>query len=142
MPLEYVSLTLGPVETNAYLVANSATGEAAVIDPAWDGQFIVEQARARQWRIANIWLTHAHFDHFGGAGAVADALNPPPPVALHPRDYPLWRAGGGGREFGFDFDPGPEPTVDFEHGQKLYLGSVLWRCDLSGQYRPHRFVGW
>jgi hydroxyacylglutathione hydrolase len=122
--VEIVSFTLGPARTNAYLVADSDTGDAAVIDPAWDGQIILEAAQKRNWRIAHLWYTHAHFDHIGGAGAIADALNPLPLVALHPNDHVLWRAGGGGAMFGFDIDPGPEPTIDFYHGQILRLGNV------------------
>src|SRR5512144_914152 len=122
--LEIVSFTLGPAHTNAYLVADSETKDAAVIDPAWDGLVILEAAKERAWRIAHLWYTHAHFDHIGGAGAIADALNPLPLVALHPNDHVLWRAGGGGALFGFDIDPGPEPTIDFVHGQILKLGNV------------------
>lgn len=122
--LEIVSFTLGPAQTNAYLVADSETKEAAVIDPAWDGHIILDAAQKRGWRIAHLWYTHAHFDHIGGAGAIADALNPLPLVALHPNDHVLWRAGGGGALFGFDIDPGPEPTIDFVHGQTLKLGGV------------------
>lgn len=122
--LEIVSFTLGPVQTNAYLAADSETKEAVVIDPAWDGAVIFDAAQQRGWRIGHLWYTHAHFDHIGGAGAIADALNPLPLVALHPNDHVLWRAGGGGAIFGFDIDPGPEPTIDFVHGQILKLGSV------------------
>jgi hydroxyacylglutathione hydrolase len=122
--LEIVSFTLGPAQTNAYLVADSETNDAAVIDPAWDGDLILEAAQQRGWRIAHLWYTHAHFDHIGGAGAIADALNPLPLVALHPNDHVLWRAGGGGAFFGFDIDPGPEPTIDFHQGQILRLGNV------------------
>ena len=122
--LEIVSFTLGPAQTNAYLVADSETKDAAVIDPSWDGQIILDAAQQRGWRIAHLWYTHAHFDHIGGAGAIADALNPLPLVALHPNDHVLWRAGGGGAMFGFDIDPGPEPTIDFFHGQILKLGNV------------------
>ena len=122
--LEIVSFTLGPVQTNAYLVADAETKDAAVIDPAWDGQLILKAAQQRGWRIAHLWYTHAHFDHIGGAGAIADALNPLPLVALHPNDHVLWRAGGGGALFGFDIDPGPEPTIDLYQGQILRLGSV------------------
>lgn len=122
--LEIVSFTLGPAATNAYLVADPETKEAAVIDPAWDGHLILEAAEKRGWRIAHLWYTHAHFDHIGGAGAIADALNPLPLVALHPNDHVLWRAGGGGAFFGVDIDPGPEPTIDFTHGQKLRLGGA------------------
>lgn len=122
--LEVVSFTLGPAQTNAYLVADSETKDAAVIDPSWDGHVILEAAQKRGWRIAHLWYTHAHFDHIGGAGAIADALNPLPLVALHPNDHVLWRSGGGGALFGFDIDPGPEPTIDFTHGQLLKLGTV------------------
>jgi glyoxylase-like metal-dependent hydrolase (beta-lactamase superfamily II) len=122
--LEIVQMTLGPVQTNAYLIADPHTREAAVIDPAWDGELILAQARQRGWRITNLWLTHAHFDHFGGAAAVADGCAPMPPVALHPLDYPLWRALGGAPLFGLRIDPGPEPTVDLAHGMQLRLGAT------------------
>lgn len=134
--LEIVPFTLGPAVTNAYLVANSETKEAVVIDPAWDGQIILEAARQRGWRIAHLWYTHAHFDHIGGAGAIADALNPLPLVALHPNDHVLWRAGGGGAVFGFDIDPGPEPTIDFFQGQILRLGTVDFEVRFTPGHTP------
>jgi glyoxylase-like metal-dependent hydrolase (beta-lactamase superfamily II) len=134
--LEIVPFTLGPAVTNAYLVADSETKEAVVIDPAWDGQIILEAARQRGWRIAHLWYTHAHFDHIGGAGAIADALNPLPLVALHPNDHVLWRAGGGGAVFGFDIDPGPEPTIDFFQGQILRLGRFEFEVRFTPGHTP------
>jgi glyoxylase-like metal-dependent hydrolase (beta-lactamase superfamily II) len=122
--LEIVSFTLGPAMTNAYLVADSETKEAAVIDPAWDGDVILAEAKKRGWRIGHLWYTHAHFDHIGGAAAIADALNPLPLVALHPADHVLWRAEGGASYFGFKIDPGPEPKIDLQHGQILKLGNI------------------
>jgi hydroxyacylglutathione hydrolase len=138
--LEIVSFTLGPAQTNAYLVADSETKDAAVIDPAWDGHIILEAAQKRGWRIAHLWYTHAHFDHIGGAGAIADALNPLPLVALHPNDHVLWRAGGGGAIFGFDIDPGPEPTIDFHQGQILRLGSVEFEVRFTPGHTPGHCV--
>ena len=134
--LEIVSFTLGPAQTNAYLVADSETKEAAVIDPSWDGHIILEAAQKRGWRIGHLWYTHAHFDHIGGAGAIADAMNPLPHVALHPNDHVLWRAGGGGALFGFDIDPGPEPTIDFVQGMKLRLGSVDFEIRFTPGHTP------
>jgi len=121
--LEIISFTLGPAQTNAYLIADPDTRDAAVIDPSWDGKRILSDAQSRGWRIAHLWYTHAHFDHIGGAAEIADALNPLPLVALHPNDHVLWRAGGGGALFGFKIDPGPEPTIDFVQGQVLRLGN-------------------
>ncbi|HEY2981288.1 MAG TPA: MBL fold metallo-hydrolase [Anaerolineales bacterium] len=135
--LEIASFTLGPAQTNAYLVADSESHAAAVIDPSWDGELILSEARSRGWRIAHLWYTHAHFDHIGGAAAIADALNPLPLVALHPSDHVLWRAGGGGALFGFDIDPGPEPTIDLTHGEVLRLGSVTFEV----RFTPGHTIG-
>lgn len=134
--LEMVSFTLGPAQTNAYLVADPETKEAAVIDPAWDGYVILNAAQKRGWRIGHLWYTHAHFDHIGGAAAIADALNPLPLVALHPNDHVLWRAGGGAAMFGLDIDPGPEPTIDFVHGMKMKLGSSEFEVRFTPGHTP------
>ena len=138
--LEIISFTLGPAQTNAYLVADPDTKEAVVIDPAWDGHVILQAAQKRGWRIGHLWYTHAHFDHIGGAGAIADALNPLPLVALHPNDHILWRAGGGGAFFGFDIDPGPEPTIDFVHGMKMKLGSNGFEVRFTPGHTPGHCV--
>lgn len=136
--LDIVSFTLGPASTNAYLIADPDTKEAAVIDPAWDGHIILKAAQDRNWRIGHLWYTHAHFDHIGGAAAIADALNPLPHVALHPNDHVLWRAGGGGAVFGLNIDPGPEPTIDLVHGMTLKLGSNEFEVRFTpGHTRGH-----
>jgi glyoxylase-like metal-dependent hydrolase (beta-lactamase superfamily II) len=134
--LEIVTLTLGPAQTNAYLVADSEIHEAAVIDPSWDGHVMLAEAQKRGWRIAHLWYTHAHFDHIGGAGAIADALNPLPLVALHPNDHVLWRAEGGAPLFGFKIDPGPEPTIDLFQGQVLRLGRIEFEVRFTPGHTP------
>jgi glyoxylase-like metal-dependent hydrolase (beta-lactamase superfamily II) len=134
--LEIVPFTLGPAQTNAYLIADPQTREAAVIDPAWDGAVILAEAQRRGWRIAHLWYTHAHFDHIGGAGAIADGLNPLPLVALHPADHVLWRAEGGAGLFGLKIDPGPEPTIDLYEGQVLQLGGSRLEVRFTPGHTP------
>ncbi|MFN3741936.1 MAG: MBL fold metallo-hydrolase [Anaerolineales bacterium] len=139
--LEIVSFVLGPVQTNAYLIADRKSGEAAVIDPAWDGGRILQAAQARGWRIAHLWYTHAHFDHIGGAAAIADALNPTPIIALHPGDYPLWKVKGGASLFGIPLeDVGPEPTVELFHGQTLHLGNSILEVRHTPGHTPGHCV--
>ena len=121
--LEIVTLPLGPVMTNAYLVADSDTKEAAVIDPAWDGHIILAEAKRRGWDVKHIWITHAHFDHIGGTGAVVKGLVDPPEVALHPADLPLWQAQGGAQFFGYRLETTVEPNMKLSHGQILKLES-------------------
>ena len=134
--LEIISMMLGPVQTNSYIVGDPRTKDAVVIDPADEGLRILDEAARRGWHIGSIWLTHAHFDHLAGAAEVADGSSPPPPVALHPQDYPLWRAQGGALLFGLKIDPGPEPTIDLEHGQILHLGRYRFEVRHAPGHTP------
>ncbi|HKZ54565.1 MAG TPA: MBL fold metallo-hydrolase [Anaerolineales bacterium] len=139
--LSIITFTLGPAQTNAYLVGDTQGGTATVIDPAWDGDVIVKEAERQGWRIASIWLTHAHFDHFGGAARVADSGQPRPEVALHPDDQSLWRFHGGAALFGFqDFDPGPEPTIPLRHGMLLQLGSTEFEVRHTPGHTPGHVI--
>lgn len=52
--LDRQTLILGPVSTNCYILADPGTGEAVVIDPAWDGQIIFENAQKKGWRISQL----------------------------------------------------------------------------------------
>ena len=120
--LEIVCLPLGPMDNNTYLVGDTATRQAVVIDPSFNSETVLEEAGRHGWRIAGIWLTHAHFDHIAGVAALVKAINPPLPVGLHPADLPLWRQGGGARLFGMKMETGPEPALHFEHEQILCVG--------------------
>jgi glyoxylase-like metal-dependent hydrolase (beta-lactamase superfamily II) len=94
MSLEIIPLVLGPVGTNAYLVADQQTKSAVVLDPAWDGELILQEANRRGWVIEQIWLTHAHFYHIGGIAGLLKGMSVLPSIALHPADLPLYKAGG------------------------------------------------
>jgi len=122
--LEIKIFSLGPVQTNTFLIADTDSGIAFVIDPAWDGNEILSAANEKGWRISHLLYTHAHFDHIGGAAEVAKNCNPPPLVALHQADHALWKTGGGGSYFGFNIDPGPEPVIDLKDQQILSMGNV------------------
>lgn len=56
-------LTLGPVSTNAYIVGDTDTKEALVIDPVDDAPLLIKSAEDAGWTIKLILATHAHFDH-------------------------------------------------------------------------------
>ena len=138
--LEIIPLVLGPVSTNCYLIADPDSGEAVVIDPAWDGQVILAEAKKRGWKIGQLWYTHAHFDHFGGAAEIANALNPLPIVALHPLDHDLWQNQGGAPLFGMRIDPGPEPTIDLAHSQILHFGKIEFEVRHTPGHTPGHVV--
>lgn len=123
MPLEIVPFVLGPMENNTYLLADSESGQAVVIDPSFDSQILLDEVARRSWKLQAVWLTHAHFDHIAGVRLITSSAEPTLPVGLHPYDLPLWRDGGGARMFGIDVEAGVEPALNFSHGQSLQLGS-------------------
>lgn len=55
-----------------FLLHDSASGETAAIDTP-DGAEYLRQAKAKGWRITQIWNTHWHPDHAGGNAAIVEA---------------------------------------------------------------------
>ncbi len=137
--LQIASFALGPAMTNTYLVAESNQHKAVVIDPAWNGDFILQEATNQGWEIIQIWLTHSHFDHFGGAAQIVNGSSQTIEVALHSADLPLWEAHGGASLFGLpDFDPGPKPTILLQDGMSLTLGDFTFKvCHTPGHSPGH-----
>lgn len=79
-------LTVGPLQTNCYLVADES-GACAVIDPGDEPEKILTYAREHGLRICAVLLTHGHFDHVGGVRAIAQATACP--VWMHEKDLTL-----------------------------------------------------
>ncbi len=92
MPLEIVTFVGGPVQTNAYLVADPETGDALVIDaPHETTSRIVDEAARRGWTIGQIIITHTHWDHVADAKALKEATGAPllaHPLAIEPLTNP------------------------------------------------------
>jgi hydroxyacylglutathione hydrolase len=84
MSLEIATIVGGPIQTNAYLVADAATGDAFVIDaPHATASQIVDEAARRGWTIRQIVITHTHWDHVADAKALKEATGVP--LLAHPR---------------------------------------------------------
>ncbi len=83
MGIKFRTFVGGELETNAYLVADDATGEAILID-APDGvtDEVVAAAAEEGWTIKQIVLTHAHWDHIVDAAALKERTGAP--LLAHP----------------------------------------------------------
>jgi hydroxyacylglutathione hydrolase len=63
--------TLGPTQTNCYVIrASPEAAEAVVVDPGYEGVQPSQQ-------VAAILVTHCHWDHLGGIAALAEATRAP-----------------------------------------------------------------
>lgn len=61
--LRIKTCVLGAVSTNCYLVYNENTREAVVVDPADNGDYILNKCRELTLTPVAVLLTHGHFDH-------------------------------------------------------------------------------
>jgi glyoxylase-like metal-dependent hydrolase (beta-lactamase superfamily II) len=123
-----------PTNTISYLVADPATGDAAVIDPVLDfdlpsgeadirsAEHILVSAAAHGWRIVMILETHAHADHLSAAPYIKAKTGAAIGIGEHIRDVqkifrPVF-AFDDLRTDGSDFDR------LFRDGERFAIGSL------------------
>jgi glyoxylase-like metal-dependent hydrolase (beta-lactamase superfamily II) len=80
--LEIVQIEVGLLHNFCEVIGCPVTGEAALVDPAFEVDRLLAEVRRRGWRVTTIFLTHTHDDHVAGldeAAALTGAV-----VRCHP----------------------------------------------------------
>ena len=121
--LHYLTVPVTPFQQNSSLVWCDATQQAAVIDPGGDIDRLTGEARRLGLTLSQIWLTHAHIDHAGGAGELAQRLQLPI-VGPHPADQ-FWIDGLPQQSSMFGFPPARSfvPTRWLHDGDQVQVGN-------------------
>jgi glyoxylase-like metal-dependent hydrolase (beta-lactamase superfamily II) len=130
---------------------DSTTKDAAIVDPAWEPQFLLNEIDKHHLTLKAIFLTHAHPDHVNGLDKIL-SQHPHLPVYINKHEAPFLRrnlrnlidtAAGEKLQLGhINFDilhtPGHTPGCQcFLAQNQLICGDVLFidgcgRCDLPG----------
>jgi hydroxyacylglutathione hydrolase len=84
--VELIKLAVGPYDTNCYVLICPITRESIIVDPAAEGEQILEEVDTT---VKYILLTHAHLDHVGALAEVRETTGAP--LGVHPADARLFR---------------------------------------------------
>ena len=135
MPIAHTTLTLGPFETNTYVLVCAATRDTAVIDVGFEPEAVIRLLRERGLVPRLLLNTHAHYDHVAGMRAVQEALGGE--YWLHPGDRPLLeQLGQQGAMFGLPPAVPPTGVHDLADGQRIPLGEETLEVILTPGHSP------
>nr|CAD6410526.1 MBL fold metallo-hydrolase [Rhizobium sp. Q54] len=77
-----------PFQQNCTILFDEETKVGVVVDPGGDVEQIIDVIERNGLAIREIWLTHGHIDHAGGADQLREALGVPV-IGPHRDDMPL-----------------------------------------------------
>ena len=123
--LELLALTLGVVDTNAYIIGDQGTGDAILIDPVDDADALIEAAASAGLTIRLIVATHAHFDHVLASAPLKEKTGAP--FVIHEEALPMLRnlPAQGKMFFGAPLPPAAEPDrLIADESEWIELGSL------------------
>ena len=108
--METETLIVGQLDTNCYLVWDSETQEAVIIDPADESNYISEKILANKLKPKAIIATHGHFDHLLAATELKLAFGIP--FYMNQGDLPILGRTEETAEYFAHFRALPPPKVD------------------------------
>lgn len=69
-----ITTVLGSFATNCYMVANTDTREAVIVDPAARGDYIIKSCNDQNFKVVAVLLTHGHYDHIGALAQLRESF--------------------------------------------------------------------
>jgi hydroxyacylglutathione hydrolase len=124
MTLDILKLTLGPIQTNCFMIGDSDSHDCIVIDPSDRAELIFETAQERGWTIREILATHGHFDHILASAALKRLTGAP--FRCHLLDLPLIEAMPRMTQqwIGIVVPPAAKPDAYVAEGDRITVGAI------------------
>lgn len=127
MSLKVETYRVGPMDNGVYLVTDEATNHAALVDPSFESEPILDVIRERGLTLDWILNTHGHYDH-----VINNALfkrETGAPLAIHAGDLPfLEDMKGQALWLGIEHvEDSPPPDKLLEEGDIVEVGNLQLR---------------
>ncbi len=122
--MKIITLPVGALQVNCYVLGCEQTGQAIVIDPGDNATAIQDVLRRHALRLDRILATHAHFDHLLGCRELQAVTAAP--LFLHRDDRPLVAAMRRTCLAWLGYDPGQPPEIggDLIPGETIRVGEI------------------
>ena len=115
--MKIISMQVGPIMTNCYILIDEESKKTAVIDPGEDADRILAALREEDSQVEYILLTHGHYDHTTAVPELHAAL-PQARIYIHQAD-----ANGAGSKL-FPLASQVEDLLLYDEGDTLALGGL------------------
>jgi len=115
-------LVVGPLASNCYIVADEASKQGAIIDPADEAGNILSSVKELGLCVKYIILTHGHPDHIAALKEVKEATGAEIMVHGDDADYP--EQGALAFAFGFNCPTPPPPDRLLKDGDDIAIGNL------------------
>ncbi|RPI99620.1 MAG: MBL fold metallo-hydrolase [Chloroflexi bacterium] len=125
MAIQIFKFTLGLLQTNCFIIGDTDTKDAIVIDPSDRAPVLHQTALNEGWTIREILATHGHFDHIM-ASAPLKALSGAT-FRVHQRDMTMVRTMSQQvrRWFDIDVPPAANPDRFVKEGDVITAGGIM-----------------
>ncbi len=129
------TFVLGPMESNAYILADEHTRRAAVIDPGMGSEHLLEALEEDRLRLDYVLNTHGHFDHVYCDGYFTSKTGAR--LLIHEADVSLLqRMPEYARHYGFSVADPPQPDGFLRDGDILPIGDLALRVYHTPGHSP------
>ena len=71
----FEQIPVGLMQNFSYLIGDEDSKEAAIVDPGWEIEKILEIAKKHGLNVKYILITHSHYDHIDKVKEIADATD-------------------------------------------------------------------
>ena len=129
-----------PFQQNCCLMWEEESRDGVVVDPGGDVPVILEAIAKAQVNVREIWLTHGHIDHAGGAAELAEKLKV---EIIGPDAADLFLLEGleeSGLKYGMEGSRNMVPSRWLKQGDEVSVGGLTFEVRHAPGHTPGHVV--